>query len=92
MGPRCNGIVFRLGACPSERDAAGTTAQQVKQSFFGALAILTTAIPVGDVLDAFLGARAAAEGGNVVYHGLAEGENPAEALRLEPLEPVMCRR
>ena len=41
----------------------------MKQSFFGALAILTTAIPVGDVLDAFLGARAAAEGGNVVYRG-----------------------
>jgi hypothetical protein len=51
--------VFRLGACPSERGAAGTTAQQVKQSFLGALAILTTAIPVGDVLDAFLGTRAA---------------------------------
>jgi hypothetical protein len=31
----------------------------VKQSFFGALAILTTAIPVGDILDALLGARAA---------------------------------
>ena len=58
-GPRCNPFMFRLGACPRKRGAAGTTAQQVKQSFFGALAILTTAIPVGDVLDAFLGTRAA---------------------------------
>jgi RHS repeat-associated protein len=61
LGPDCNGFTFKLGACPSERGAAGTTAQQVKQSFFGAALVLTSAIPVGDLLDAALGTRAAAQ-------------------------------
>lgn len=55
----CTGRVFWPGACPSERGAAGTTPQQVKQSFLGALAALTSAIPVGDLLDAIGGATGA---------------------------------
>jgi RHS repeat-associated protein len=63
-GPDCNPFTFKLGACPSERGAAGTTPQQVKQSFIGALWVLTSVIPVGDLLDAALGARAAAGSGS----------------------------
>jgi RHS repeat-associated protein len=65
-GGGCNGRVFALGGCPSEAGAAGTTPAQVKQSFLGALMVLSTAIPVGDLLDlAGLTARApeAAAGG-----------------------------
>jgi RHS repeat-associated protein len=47
----CNGIVARLGGCPSERGAAGTTPQEVKQSALGALGILLGVLPIGDLLD-----------------------------------------
>jgi hypothetical protein len=59
----CSGRLFQLGACPSERAAAGSTPQQVKQSFLGALIILSGAIAsplvvplVGAIGDAFSGA------------------------------------
>jgi RHS repeat-associated protein len=51
----CTGIVFRLGACPSERAAAGSTPQEVQQSFYGALGVLLSAVPLGDLLDAITG-------------------------------------
>ena len=54
-GGFCGQMTWKLGACSSERGAAGTTPQQVKQSLIGAAAVLTTAIPVGDVLDFLFG-------------------------------------
>jgi hypothetical protein len=45
-------FLIRLGACPSEAGAAGTTPAQVKQSFIGAVVILGGAIPFGDILGA----------------------------------------
>jgi RHS repeat-associated protein len=50
--PGCNGILSKLGACPSERGAAGTTPQEVKQSAIGAAGILLSAIPIFDIVDA----------------------------------------
>lgn len=38
--PGCNGFLFKLGACPSESGAAGTTPQEVKQSAIGAAGIV----------------------------------------------------
>ena len=54
--PGCNGFLFKYGACPSERGAAGTTPQEVKQSAIGAAGILLGAIPIFDFMDAFAGA------------------------------------
>ena len=48
------------GDCPSERGAAGTTAEQVKQSLIGAGTVLISAIPGLDVLDWAIGAGRAA--------------------------------
>jgi RHS repeat-associated protein len=65
-GGFCGQMTWKLGACSSERGAAGTTPQQVKQSLIGAAAVLTTAIPVGDVLDfLFGGSRVIATGEDV---------------------------
>lgn len=56
----CNGREYNLGNCESEAGVAGITPGQVKQSVLGALFVLTTVVPVGDVLDlAGLGGRAA---------------------------------
>jgi hypothetical protein len=41
----CPWSVFKLGACASERGAAGTTPEQVKQSFIYASQTLATAVP-----------------------------------------------
>ena len=60
LGPDCNGLTFKYGACPSERGAAGTTPQQVKASAIGAAIILGGAI-LDPLLDAALGIGAAAE-------------------------------
>jgi RHS repeat-associated protein len=54
-GGYCNGIVFKLGACASERGAAGTTPAQVKQSLIGAGMILLGALPIGDAIGGLLG-------------------------------------
>src|SRR5450755_1697302 len=54
----CSGPVFHLGGCPSESAAAGSTPQQVKQSFFGALIVPSGAIAgplIGAIGDAFGG-------------------------------------
>jgi hypothetical protein len=73
LGPGCNGFTFRLGACPSERGAAGTTAKQVKQSLIGAAIVLgvliTAGIAAGVVADA--AAAAAPEEGSVIARALA---------------------
>jgi RHS repeat-associated protein len=61
LGAGCSGTLLKLGACASERGAAGTTAQQVKQSAIGATLILLGAIPIGDILDAFAGAEDAGD-------------------------------
>jgi hypothetical protein len=47
--------VFKDGACPSERGAAGTTPQEVRSSALGAGALLLSALPIGDLLDLALG-------------------------------------
>jgi Pretoxin HINT domain len=64
-GGYCTGIVFKLGACASERGAAGTTPAQVKQSLIGAGMILLGTLPIGDaiggILGLFKGATTAAE-------------------------------
>ena len=58
----CNGIVYRIGGCLSQSGAAGVTPQQVKQSAIGAGTILTSAVPVGDLLEGLgIVTRAAAE-------------------------------
>jgi RHS repeat-associated protein len=54
-GPGCNPMLFKYGACPSERGAAGTTPQQVKNSALGALGVLLGALPIGDLLDLAIG-------------------------------------
>jgi hypothetical protein len=51
----CSGIVFRLGACASERTAAGSTPQEVRQSLIGAGIVLLSAIPIGDLFDMLVG-------------------------------------
>jgi RHS repeat-associated protein len=51
-GPGCNQFLSRYGACPSERGAAGTTPQQVKQSFIGAGWILAGALPIDEIIGA----------------------------------------
>jgi hypothetical protein len=45
--PGCNGFLFRYGACPSERGAAGTTPQEVKQSALWAIGILAATSGLG---------------------------------------------
>jgi hypothetical protein len=80
-GPDCNPTVFRLGACPSERGAAGTTPAQVKQSAIGALMILTSAIPIGDILGTLFGGARVAEGAaqsGEVYYRTMSGEHYAQ--------------
>jgi RHS repeat-associated protein len=62
LGAGCSGTLLKLGACASERGAAGTTAQQVKQSAIGATLILLGAIPIADILDALAGGAEANEG------------------------------
>jgi hypothetical protein len=55
-GPGCNGFLFKYGACPSERGAAGTTPQEVRSSALGALGVVLGALPIGgDLLDLALG-------------------------------------
>jgi hypothetical protein len=56
FAPGCSGTLLKLGACPSEAGAAGTTAAQVKDAWEGAAWILSSAIPFGDLLDAGLSA------------------------------------
>jgi hypothetical protein len=55
-------MLFKYGACPSERGAAGTTAQEVKQSALGALGVLLGALPIGDLLDLAIGSTAESSG------------------------------
>lgn len=50
--PGCTPLVFKYGACPSERAAAGNTPQEVKQSFLGAVGALLGTVPLFDFLDA----------------------------------------
>jgi len=57
----CVGRMIQLGACNSERFLAGNTPAQEKQSAIGAVLVLTSAIPVSDILDLFGVGRAAAE-------------------------------
>ncbi len=47
--------MLNYGACPSESGAAGTTSAEVKQSFIGAAFVLTSVIPVGDVIGGIAG-------------------------------------
>jgi RHS repeat-associated protein len=54
-GGVCTGILFRLGACYSERYAAGSTPGQVKQSLIGAVGVLSIVVPLGDIADAIGG-------------------------------------
>ena len=49
VAPGCNVFLFKDGACPSERGAAGTTPQEVRQSALGALGIIAGSIPIFDV-------------------------------------------
>ena len=42
-------FLFKDGACPSERGAAGTTPQEVRSSALGAGGILLSALPIGDL-------------------------------------------
>jgi hypothetical protein len=48
----CTGMTFKLGACLSERGAAGTNAQQVEENAIGAGIVIGTALagPVADVI------------------------------------------
>jgi hypothetical protein len=55
FAPGCSGTLSRIGACPSEAGAAGTTAAQVKQAAIGAGMVLTSVIPVGELIDAVVG-------------------------------------
>ena len=71
----CTGLEFWRGACPSERAAAGTTPQQVKQSFLGATAILTGAI-LGPLLEG-IGAAASAGTAAEDSSALADASNSA---------------
>ena len=64
--PGCTPLVFKYGACPSERAAAGNTPQEVRQSALGALGALLGAIPLFDFLDA------TAIGGAAEDSGLAD--------------------
>jgi Pretoxin HINT domain len=50
--PGCTPLVFKYGACPSERAAAGNTPQEVRQSALGALGVLLGTVPLFDFLDA----------------------------------------
>ena len=50
-------MLCKYGACPSERGAAGTTPQEVRQSALGALWVLG-ALPIGDLLDLAIGSTA----------------------------------
>ena len=56
--PGCNPFLFKDGACPSERGAAGTTPQEVRHSALGALGVLLGALPIGDLLDLAIGGAA----------------------------------
>ena len=51
FAPGCSGSLLKLGACPSERGAAGTTAAQVKQAMLGAFFVIGSAL-TGGLLDA----------------------------------------
>jgi RHS repeat-associated protein len=55
LGPDCNGVTFRLGACPSERGAAGTTPAEVKQSLIGAGLVVLSAVPISDLVGGLFG-------------------------------------
>ena len=88
LGPDCTPLVFKYGACPSERGAAGTTPQEVKQSFLGAIGVLLGVIPIGDIIDAAAisgaaaeDAGAAAEDGTPIYRGVSQGHNAFEDAR-----------
>ncbi len=63
LGPDCYPIVFKIGGCPSERGAAGTTPAQVKQSLIGFGLVLTTVVPIGDILGSLFGGARVAAGG-----------------------------
>jgi RHS repeat-associated protein len=78
----CNGIVFRLGACYSERYAAGSTPGQVRQSLIGTGILLLGAIPIGDIADALGGAIGGIfKAGNIAAEAGAQAEVPtAESL------------
>ena len=54
-GPGCNPWLFKDGACPSERGAAGTTPAQVRTSLIGAGMVLLGAFPIGDAFAALGG-------------------------------------
>jgi RHS repeat-associated protein len=57
----CDGpMMFKLGACPSERGAAGTTPGQVKASFIGAAIVIAVSI-AGPIIGAGAGLFGAAE-------------------------------
>jgi HNH endonuclease len=83
---RCTGIDFKLGACTSEKDAAGITAQQQGQSLKGAAIILGSILSgglldalggvtaVGDVADAAEDAGAAGDDFPAIKPGSAGGE------------------
>jgi RHS repeat-associated protein len=79
LGPDCSGMLFKYGACPSERGAAGTTPEEVKQAALGALAIIGSALmcPLFDVP----GAGAAAEDA-----GAEASAVPAQLLRGQQFE------
>jgi RHS repeat-associated protein len=76
--PGCNPFIFKLGACPSESGLAGTTPQQVKQSLIGAAWILSSVIPVGDILGALgAGARSLFTAGDFMDSALPSGSEVA---------------
>jgi len=54
-GGYCTQIEFKLGACASERGAAGTTPEQVKQSLIGAGIVVLGTLPIGDAIGGLLG-------------------------------------
>jgi RHS repeat-associated protein len=65
FAPGCSQTLNHFGACPSEAGAAGTTPQETEQAVIGAAMILLSAVPVGDILDAFLGGGADIVAGGV---------------------------
>jgi RHS repeat-associated protein len=85
----CVGRMIQLGACRSERFLAGNTPAQVKQSALGAVLVLTSAIPVADILD-LLGGSAAEDGSNVLLDtGSVIKYNSAKTLLDAGEQPVV---
>jgi RHS repeat-associated protein len=89
LGPGCNGFLFKFGACPSERGAAGTTAQEVRASAIGAALIVGGAI-LDPLVDAALGAGVVAEdAGTAVGKEITTYYPPDRGFFDEPTSQVL---